>query len=284
MSLEHKIEPMVLTQRVITLMTTRIQANLRTARDLLLAGSDVEDPAATLMLVKSALNRDSRISLSDLSKLIKHLRRLADSGNAPALFLRALEIELEGKLKVALKMYLQSIQVANENGIEAELVDIRLADAWRAISRVRKRLGDNQGTKAALERAAFECDDALAYLHLANDFSDPTSPEHELYLLKAASSGILEAIEKLGSYYKENLQNKLKDLLSESQIEWVEKSEAFEWLSLGASAGIPSSQIHFAALLKIIHRPNEALKWLAEASKSPQHATIASRLKRMWNS
>lgn len=275
---------MVLTQIAITLMTTRVQANLRTARDLLLAGSDVEDPAATLMLVKSALNRDSRISLSDFSKPTKHLRRLADSGNAPALFLQALENELEGKLKVALEMYLQSTQVANENGIEAELVDIRLADAWRAISRVRKRLGDNQGTKAALERAAFECDDALAYLHLANDFSDPTSPEHELYLLRAASSGILEAIEKLGSYYNGKLQNKLKDLLSNSQIEWVEKSQAFEWLSLGASAGIPSSQIHFAALFKIIHRPNKALKWLAEASKSPQHAIIASRLKRMWNS
>lgn len=265
-------------------MTTRVQANLRTARDLLLAGSDVEDPAATLMLVKSALNRDSRIPLSDLSKPLKHLRRLADSGNAPALFLQALEVELEGKLKAALKMYLQSTQVTNETGIEAELVDIRLADAWRAISRVRKRLGDNQGAKAALERAAFECDDALAYLNLAKDFSDPTSPEYELYLLKAASSGILEAIEKLGSYYKDKLQDKLKGLLPESQIEWVERSQAFEWLSLGASAGIPSSQIHFAALLKIIHRPNEALKWLAEASKSPQHAIVASRLKRMWNS
>lgn len=265
-------------------MRTRVQANLRTARDLLLAGSDIEDPAATLMLVKSALNHDSRISLSDLSKPTKHLRRLADSGNAPALFLQALKTELEGKLKFALELYLQSTQVANENGTEAELVDIRLADAWRAISRVRKRLGENQGAKAALERAAFECDDALAYLNLANDFSDPTSSEHELYLLKAASSGILEAIEKLGAYYKDKLQDKLKDLLPENQIECVEKSQAFEWLGIGASAGIPSSQINFAALLKSIHRPNEALKWLAEASKSPQHAIIASRLKKMWNS
>lgn len=103
--------------------------------------------------------------------------------------------------------------------IEAELVDIRLADAWRAISRVRKRLGENQGTKAALERAAFESDDALVYLDLANNFSDPTSPEHELYLMKAASFGIVEAIEKLGSYYKDKLQDKLKDLLPGSQIE-----------------------------------------------------------------
>lgn len=222
-------------------MTTRTQANLRNARDLLLAGSDLEDPAATLMLVKSALNRDSLISLSGLSKPIKHLRRLADSGNAPALFLQALESELEGKLKVALEMYLQSTQVTNEKGVGAELIDIRLADASRAISRVRKRLGDNQGTKAALERAAFECEDALAYIHLANDFSDPNSPEHELYLSKAASSGILEAIEKLGSYYKDKLQDKLKYLLPGSQIAWVEKSQAFEWLSLGAGARIPSS-------------------------------------------
>lgn len=230
------------------------------------------------MLVKSALNHDSRISLSDLSKPIKHLRRLADSGNAPALFLQVLETEFEGKFKVALEMNLQSTHVAYENGTESELVNIRLTDAWRAIYRVRKRLGDNQGAKAALERAAFECDDALAYLNLANDLSDPTTSEHELYLLKAASFGILEAIEKLGSYYKDKLQDKLKDLLPESQVEWVEKSKAFEWLSIGASAGIPSSQIHFAALLKSIHRPNETLKWLAEASKSPRHAIIAPRL------
>lgn len=139
-------------------------------------------------------------------------------------------------------------------------------------------------TKAALERAAFEYDDALAYLHIANEFSDPTSDEDELYLLEAASSGILEAIEKHGSYYKDKLQDKLKDLLPGSQIEWIEKSQAFEWLSLGAGAGIPSSHIHFAALLKFIHRPNEALKWLAEVSKSPHHAITVFRLKRMLNS
>lgn len=75
-------------------MTTRVQANLRIARDLLLAGSHVKDPAATLMLVKSALNRDSLTPLSDLSMPIKHLRRLVDSENAPALFLPALECEL----------------------------------------------------------------------------------------------------------------------------------------------------------------------------------------------
>lgn len=268
-------------------MSTQIQANRRTARDLLLAGSDVEDAAATLMLVKCALHRDSLTPLSDLSKPFKHLRRLVDGGNAPALFLQAQVYEIEGKSKIALEMYLQSTKVTNENGTEAELVDIRLSDAWMAVSRVRRRLGDNQGAKAALEIAAFECHDALAYLHLANNFSDPNSREHELYLLEAASSGILEAIEKLGLYYKVKLEDKLKDFLPGSQrlqAGWVEKSQAFEWLSIGAEAGIPSSQIHFAGLLKIINRPSEALKWLAEASKFPQHAITAARLTRMWNS
>lgn len=273
---------MVLTQIAITLMTTPIQANRKTARELLLAASDIEDPAATLMLVKSALTRDSLTPLSDLSKPLNHLRRLVDSGNAPALFLQAQVCELEGKLKLALEMFLQSTTAANEKSTEAELVDIRLADAWRAVSRVRKRLGDNQGAKAALEIAALEYDDALAYLHLAKDFSDSTSYEHELYLLEAASSGILEAIEKLGLHYKDKLQNTLRDLLPGSQIGRVENSQAFEWLSIGAEAGIPLSQIHFAALLKNIHRSNEAFKWLAEASKSPQHAILVSRLKKMW--
>lgn len=264
-------------------MATRIQGNRRTARALLIAGSDGEDPAATLMLVKSALSQGSPTPLSDLSKPLKHLKRLVDSGNTPALFLQAYLCELEGKLKMALEMYLQTTKVTNEKGTEAKLVDIRLADAWRAVSRVRKRLGDNQGARAALEIAAFECDDAMAYLHLAKDFSDSTSYEHELYLLEAASSGILEAIEKLGLYYKDMLENKLKGLLPGIQVGWVENSQAFEWLSIGAEAGLPSSQIHFAVLLKVIHRSNEALKWLAEASKSPQHAIIAARLKRMWN-
>lgn len=43
------------------------------------------------------------------------------------------------------------------------------------------------------------------------------------------------------------------------------------------------SQIHFAVLLKNFHRSNEALKWLSEASKSPQHAILVARLKKMWN-
>lgn len=119
-------------------MTTPIQSNHRTAQDLLIAGSDVEDPAARLMLVKSSLNRDGLTPLSDLSKALKHLRRLVDCGNAPALFLQAQLCELEGKLKIALEMYLQSTTVANGKSTEAELVDIRLADAWRAVSRVRK--------------------------------------------------------------------------------------------------------------------------------------------------
>lgn len=264
-------------------MTTPIQSNHRTAQDLLIAGSDVEDPAATLILVKSSLNRDGLTPHSDLSKALKHLRRLVDCGNAPALFLQAQLCEREGKLKIALEMYLQSTTVANEKSTEAEIVDMRLADAWRAVSRVRKRLGDNQGAKAALEVAALEYDDALAYLHLAKDFSDSTSSEHELYLLEAASSGILEAIEKLGLHYKDKLENKLKGLLPVSQIGWIENTQAFEWLSIGAEAGIPSSQIRFAELLKVINRSNEALKWLAEASRSPQHAITAARLKRTWN-
>lgn len=200
-------------------------------------------------------------------------------------------------------MYIKSTEISTDTYADVE-VNIKLGDAWMAISRLRMQGNDLAGAEEAIKKAAFDCDDSAAYLYLATKMTDPSSDEYEEYLLQAAVSAETGAAGELGAHYFKKLQKSgafvgksappfymdsskpLTMRVRRGQIkdhdEWELWSQAFEWLSFASESKVASSQIYYAIMCRALQKPNVGLKWLDEASQTPELAMTIAWLKEMW--
>lgn len=201
-------------------------------------------------------------------------------------------------------MYVKSTEISTGVYAGANCIRISLGDAWTAISRLRMKGNNKVGAEEALKKAAIDYDDSAAYLYLATKMTDPSSDEHEEYLLRAAISAETEAARELGAYYFKKLQKSeafnrkssnpisvdskrpLTMRVRKGQFkdadEWELWTQAFEWLGLASESKIASSQIYYAIMCRALQKPNMGLKWLDEASRVPKFAVTIAWLKEMW--
>lgn len=275
---------------------------------LSLAATELEDPGAAQLLVLLDVIRKReapRISVlkGPIKKAYQIFERLVRAENRVALFVQGRIYERQGNKERALEMYVKSTEISTDTytGVEA---DIKLREAWMAISRLRMQGNDLAGAEEAIKKAAFDCDDPAAYLYLATKMTDPSSDEYEEYLLQAAVSAEMGAAGELGAYYFKKLQKsgafirkssppfymdsskpitmRVRRGQIKSHSEWELWSQAFEWLSFASEGKVASSQIYYAIMCRALQKPNVGLKWLDEASQTPKLAKTIAWLKRMW--
>ncbi len=184
-----------------------------------------------------------------------------------------------------------------------------LGDIWKAISRLKIKLGDQVGAQAAIRTCALQYDDPVAYHELAKAYTPRWSKDYEDYMLKAAASGNTKAAHELGVlYYKQsrgristspgNISSgntkTLEDLREQNinkghgtvslppKMSLEKATQAREWLAIGAESGIPMSQLYLAILLRAVGKSDEALEWLKKVSSSKRWTPAILWLRSMW--
>ena len=187
----------------------RTEATYAIAQDLLMSASSLQDPNATLILIDQGI-RTGKLGSIAFDQPRKHLQSLVSARNPVALYLQGRIYESQGKKTRALEAFVESTKVSSDPSLSegAGNMCINLANPLKAVARLSVQKGDLEAAKEALKKAAFEYDDPLAYVWLALRFSDSSSNQSEIYLLKAASSGNAKAIQYLGKLYYQQLQNR----------------------------------------------------------------------------
>ncbi|KAI9731253.1 MAG: hypothetical protein M1818_007878 [Claussenomyces sp. TS43310] len=244
------------------------------AKKVMLSASALGDSSATIQLVKSAVSRDE-LDHPFMNAPLSRLDVLVKSSNVEAMVLLGKVLETRGQSEEALSMFQRAAEsmpadLPNEN---ADLVAQSLV--YRGELLVRK--GDSSGAELNFRRAALELDNPAAYFHLAQ-LQAPDSAAKEVYLIKAASSGIIEACHDLGELQLSKAQ---------STADNGRRAMAKEWLYLGASGGHGPSMLSLASLLRTEGQVKEGLNWLATAETNPAVSDAvlkqATSLRRQWS-
>ena len=111
--------------------------------------------------------------------------------------------------------------------------------------------------------AAVEYDDPKAYYHLARSFVQSYGMMYEEYMLKAAASGNINAAHELGLYYFRQSKGSVMTGLNKGGTRKphasleplpavVDKMRelAQQWFAVAADAGVVSSMVHIAVLVR----------------------------------
>lgn len=239
------------------------------AKLVMLSASALGDVNATMQLLGSAQRRGA-LDRDEYAAPLQHLEKVAESGeNVQAMVLLGKILQTEGDEEGALEMFEKaamggSDSPADANGVSEALVRQGLILLGKA---------NLEGAETAFRKAALDFDYAPAYYQLAK-LQPEDSPTKEIYLLKSASSGVLEACHELGEQHLKKF-TKLDDSKIAGEM-------AKEWLFLGASGGYGPSMISLALLNKDSGSLDAGLDWLKTAEAVPEVSEIAQRLRVEW--
>ena len=223
--------------------------------------------------------RKNEIHADYLADERKRIQALAERGNPAALFFYGVvSQDMNGDLKSALRLYLRSTTTTWENWPDAQKIDLYGGDIWSRISAAKAKLGDRAGAQEALKISAEDYDDPVAYFHLAKSFMGPYGNKYEFYMLKAAASGNTSAAHLLGVYYYEQARGNVLSYVSKegdrkpppgykptSSAISTARELAQQWFAVGAEAGIVSSMIHNAVLVRGRYFAKYGQGWLDRA-------------------
>lgn len=229
------------------------------AKVLMLTASALGDASATMLILKSALQRGT-IHSREHAPPMRHLLDLAASeSNLQAMILLGKILGDQRENDEALKWF----RKAAERGADAQNIDSGvISDALVYEGLLLQRERDRSGAKAVFQRAALELDNPLAYFHLAQ-LQDSGSSIEEGYLLKAAVSGVPEACHCLGMFYL----NKRGEYAQQGST-WREQTAlAKEWLRMSAEDGFMPSMVRLAGIHQEEGHLQDNKKWL-ERSKA----------------
>ncbi|KAL8931513.1 MAG: hypothetical protein Q9211_006907 [Gyalolechia sp. 1 TL-2023] len=269
-----------------------------------------------LRIVQDA-SSTGRLREPQMTSPLKIVKGYADQGFPKAVFLWGQLMETHGKHLETLHFYHKWTEIyaqARQSPPFSKTMDAtELANISKALARLRARSGDHAGAEEAVREAAQVYHDPTAYFYLAIDFTAPSSPEFETYLLKAAASGNPDAAHELGVlYFNQSRQGIPLVTLTHTQTSTHEKkptseadtslrptspplppgqasekrATAKEWFAIAASSSITASQIYLALLLRSEGRADEGLGWLQAASNSRdsgEWTEAINSLKRIWS-
>jgi tetratricopeptide (TPR) repeat protein len=137
---------------------------------------------------------------------------------------------------------------------------------------------DKDGAESAFKKAALELDDPSGYFYLSQ-LQAPGSTEQEVYLLKAASSGIAEASHNLGSLEMERIKERKRGPESIRDFDMAK-----EWFQVAAAEGFGLSMLNLAMIYKAGGQVEEGEKWLEKAEELPEIREETKRVRAQWGS
>jgi TPR repeat protein len=269
--LEHGITPstMALLAGILRRCTGKGQQAL--AKSVMLAASELGEKSATFEIISTALRTGI---LHDYRAPLQRLGLLAKKDSDPqAMTLLGKVLMAERREKEALEWFRRATRPPT-GGLEYDGAGEALVNEGRILSQRNER----EGAKAAFEKAALELDDPSGYFYLAQ-LQEPGSSNQEVYLLKAASSGVLEAWHNLGALELEKMNKDGKKLTS-----LADYGMAREWFQVAAADGFGLSMLNMAKIYKAVGQMDEALKWLEKAEGTDAVCDQATALKRQWGS
>ncbi|RQM06807.1 hypothetical protein DH86_00002763 [Scytalidium sp. 3C] len=238
--------------------------------ELLLSASALGDALAIFTLVERGLKRNS-LHEPLYADALRRLNVLAkEDRNRRAMLLLGKVLSAQGKSSDALKHFRSATRLSSENG-EYFLTFEGAGEALVLEGRMLSDQGDKTGSKTAFQKAALELDEPSAFYHLAMG-EEADSSSRKIYLMKAASSGILEACHELGSLELKQMEEGPDVAKSPSLSDY---GMAREWFQVAASGGFGPSMLSLALICKSAGRREEGLRWLETAKALPEFRTQA---------
>ncbi|KAI9786977.1 MAG: hypothetical protein M1835_002914 [Candelina submexicana] len=266
---DHDIKPHNLTLLARVQLRSPSMRQREVAKNLLLAACSLSDEEATFRVVSQAIKKH-QVEHYELRTAMKNLERLAQKKHPQALVLKGQIAMSQCREAAALKFFEKATQSTTETP-ENEYDVGGPREAWLALGRGLLKQRNYTKAEQAFRRAA-DMDDPVAYHYLAN--LPTTSPgDWEVYLLKAASSGIMPAAHDLGLLYAE----RAKKGPSVKREDWLLR--AHEWFCVSGSDKYIPSLLEKAILLKTNDQYEEGLKALKEAEKCERAPDYIQQIK-----
>ncbi|TVY39290.1 hypothetical protein LSUB1_G004730 [Lachnellula subtilissima] len=265
----HGVTPphMVTLSSVLRRCPSRAQQSL--GLTLVLAASQMGEKTATFELVQSSINKKQVL---EKSAHIQHLRLLAQKGDdAEAMALLGKVVFAQGKEDEALGWLRKATRPPVGN-----LEFPGSGDALVCEGRIHLKKGDKKGAEEVFKKAALQLDEPTAYFYLSQ-LQEPRSWKQEVYLLKAASSGILEAMHSLSALELEKIEKQEKKPTS-----LADYGMAREWSQVAAADGFGLSMMNMVLMCKAVGQDEVALEWLDKAEQNPDVSKQAKKLRREW--
>lgn len=235
----------------------------------MLSASAMGDTSATFEIVSTALRSNV---IKYYQGTLNRLHLIAKDGNQKAMMLFGKVLFHEHSEAKSL-CWLEKATQPPSGSLEFD----GAGEALVLKGRILKKYGDSIGAKAAFEKAAKDLNDPEAYFYLSQ-MEENGSFNQESYLLKAATTGIIEAWYNLGVLELDKIQ---KSNLQPKKPE--DYGMAREWFLVAAHGGNGPSMLNLAIIYKLTLNLPQALDWLNKAQLVPSTSIEAMRLKKEWN-
>ncbi len=235
----------------------------------MLSASNLGEKSATFDVISSAISAGV---LRDYPAPLQRLGILAKKDNDPqAMTLLGKVLFKQRGEKEALEWFRKATRPPTgsldfQGAGEALVHEGRILLGWN----------DRERAESAFRKAALELDDPSAYFYLSQ-LQEPGSPDQEVYLLKAASSGVLEAWHNLGALELAKIEQRP---LKEGQTR--EYGMAKEWFEVAAADGYGLSMLNLASIYRAMGQEEAAWRWLEKAEGIPDVRGQAGSMRGQW--
>lgn len=273
-SSEFDIAPstLVLLARILNRCPHNGQRSL--ARDVMLSASSLGEETATFELIEAGI-RSSSLDLAAYSAPLQRLGILAKKeGSRRAMALLGKVLHSQQREREALEWFRKATQDDSSEGLDFE----GAGEALVSEGRILLGMKDREGAAAAFRKAALVLDDPTGYFYLSK-LEEQNTSQQQVYLLKAASAGIVEAWHNLGSLELARIES-----LPEKPKTFQDYGMAREWFQVAATDGFGLSMLNLALMCKAVGQPDDGMKWLDKAETIPEVREQAKSLKAQWGS
>ncbi|KAK0125934.1 hypothetical protein ONS95_007558 [Cadophora gregata] len=265
--LDHDIDPWTLGIIAGILDKCESPNQKRFGRDLLFTAASFGDLASNFNLVYAATKQGR---LDDVTQPLQQVGLLAKTGHDPqAMTLLGMALFSQRKEDDAL-VWLRKAS--------AGFLDFPgAADALVLEGRILMSY-DKKGAMAVFQRAADELDDPNAYFYLSK-LQPPGSATHEMYLAKAAASGVLEACHNLGALELAKINKRVQKPKSMDDY-----GLARDWTEVAAVGGFGLSLLNMALMCRNVGLRAQGLVWLQKAEKDAKVRDEVQAWRQRWKS
>ena len=231
----------------------------------MLSASKLGNQEATFRLIVSGIRSGN---FKNYEQPLKRLQIMAKENNPTAMTLLGRILANQGKDREALELFHKATR--GPAGLDFE-------GAGEALVCEGQLLMEQNAKEAEtiFRKAAFELDDPSAYYYLS-ELQEESSLNQAVYLMKAASSGIVEAAHKLGSI--ELLKTKESSASNSSPNHGM----AREWFHLAAAGEYGPSMLSMAQICRECGELDEGLQWLNKAKKLEDVREQALEMEDKW--
>jgi len=270
--IEFQIKPSTLVQLSMILNRCPEDGQRHLARKVMFSASNLGEQNATFELMAAAIRQGD--FGENYSAPLRRLGIMAKKDGIPQAMAMLGQVLLAQRME---KEALEWFSKATEG--PTELLNFEAAgEALVHKGRLLQKRGETEAAVEAFRRAASELDDPSAYFYLST-FQEHGSSEQKVYLLKAASSGIVEAWHNLGVIELPQSEKHLKPTGGKGVPKY---RIAREWFELAAADGFGMSMLNLALICRSEERLDEGMKWLEKAALIPEAREQALGVKAEW--